>query len=126
MKAFSMNRRSFLKRSSLASLSATTLGALHVAPSKAAAQASQRVRVGVMGLGRGMAHVRAALALPHVELAYVCDVDQQRTSQAIEAAAKSQPQKPKGVADFRRMLDDKELDAVMIAHLILRPLYCYV
>jgi len=115
MKAFSMNRRSFLKRSSLASLSATTLGSLHVAPSKAAAQASQRVRVGVMGLGRGMAHVRAALALPHVELAYVCDVDQQRTSQAIEAAAKSQPQKPKGVADFRRMLDDKELDAVMIA-----------
>ena len=30
-----------------------------------------------MGLGRGMAHVKAALAIPNVELAYVCDVDQQ-------------------------------------------------
>lgn len=109
-----MNRRSFIRQTAKGSLAATALAGFHIGAPRAIGQSSNRIKVGVMGLGRGMAHVKAALAIPNVELAYVCDVDQQRTEKAI-AAAEDQPTKPRGVSDFRRMLDDKELDAVMIA-----------
>lgn len=68
-----------------------------------------------MGLSRGMAHVNNAIASPNVEVAYVCDVDQQRIDRAVSVIEKNNAPKPKGVRDFRRILDDKEVDAIMIA-----------
>jgi predicted dehydrogenase len=82
--------------------------------------------VGVMGTsrdpkggdGRG-SHLAATLAtLPGVHVAYVCDVDQRNVPKAIESVSKQLRDGlalPKGVGDFRRILDDRDVDALVVA-----------
>ena len=82
---------------------------------RAQSSPSSRIVVGVMGLGRGMAHVRNALALKDVEVGAVCDIDETRMNSAMEAVKKTGWDRAKGVGDFRRMLDNKDIDAIMIA-----------
>ena len=76
--------------------------------------ASERVRVAVIGLGRGMDHVKAYLQLSNVELVAVCDTDERRMAAAVETAGKS-GQSPRAVGDFRKLLADSSVDAVSIA-----------
>ncbi|MGY8690587.1 MAG: Gfo/Idh/MocA family protein, partial [Verrucomicrobiales bacterium] len=76
---------------------------------------SNRVRVGVMGLSRGMAHVKSYLEIPGVEVAYLCDVDKRRLESAAQHVAKEQDTKPQTVTDFRKILEDKSIDALSIA-----------
>ena len=69
-----------------------------------------------MGLnGRGMAHIQGFLAVPNVEIAFVCDVDKRALEKAASQVAKKQGKAPKAVHDFRRILDDKEVDVLSIA-----------
>jgi predicted dehydrogenase len=84
---------------------------------------SARVIVGVIGTsrtanggeGRG-AHLAAVLpTLPGVEVAYICDVNESYVGKTVDAVAKKQGKAPKGVGDFRRILDDKSVDAIVIA-----------
>ena len=109
------NRRQFIQLSSLTTATLAANGSLRTTSVRAQAQSSSRIRLGVMGLSRGMAHVNNALAAPNVEVAYVCDVDQQRIDRAVSVVEKSNAPKPRGVRDFRRILDDNEVDAIMIA-----------
>ncbi len=76
---------------------------------------SRVVRVGVMGLGRGMAHVNAYTSIPGVEVAYVCDVDSRRAMSAAQTVEKKTKKRPEMVSDFRRILEDKTVDALSIA-----------
>ena len=64
-----MNRRSFIRQTAKGSLAAAALAGFRIGAPRAIGQSSNRIKVGVMGLGRGMAHVKAALAIPNVELA---------------------------------------------------------
>ena len=68
-----------------------------------------------MGLKRGMAHVRGFQAVPDVEIAYVCDVDQTRMAEGINVANAGQAANAKGVTDFREILDDPSVDILSIA-----------
>jgi len=105
-------RRQFLQSTG----TLATLLALGQAPAVLGAEApSGRVRVGVMGLGRGRDHISAFLQIPNVEIVYVCDVDQRRLAPAVKAIADRTGREPKTTQDFRRMLDDPSLDAVSIA-----------
>ena len=110
-----INRRKFIHKST--AITTFLAGACNFAVKSTSAQGntSRKVRVGVLGLSRGMAHVNNAVASPNVEVAYVCDVDQQRINRAIDVVDKQNAPKPKGVQDFRHMLDDKDVDAIMIA-----------
>jgi predicted dehydrogenase len=108
-----MNRRQFLRRGSALAAAATAAPAVLAADSP-----GKKVVIGVMGLGRGLDHVKACLGLPDVEIAYLCDVDDRRIARAIEEINKSKnkPAKmPQTVKDFRRVLDDKSVDAITIA-----------
>src|SRR5262245_16122181 len=67
-----VHRRQFLQSSG----SLAALLALGQPPAAIGENPSKRLRVGVMGLGRGRDHVQAFLAVPDVEVAYVCDVDE--------------------------------------------------
>ncbi|MBI1842806.1 MAG: Gfo/Idh/MocA family oxidoreductase [Verrucomicrobia bacterium] len=109
-----LTRREFQKT---LALGAVALGASAFAiRSSAAGAPSERLRVAVIGLGRGAAHLDALLAMPDVEVAYVCDVDQRRWSNATALLKKhSERREPKAVQDLRRVLDDKSVDAVFIA-----------
>lgn len=80
-----------------------------------AGQANDRVRVGIMGLGRGRAHGDSFAKLPDCEVAYVCDVDRARAESGANAVATAGGGKPKVVTDFREMLDDKNVDVLSCA-----------
>src|ERR1700733_4199584 len=107
-----LTRRTFLGRSAGfgASLAAAPL------ISRLSGQApSNRVRVGVMGLSRGMHHIDGYLATPGVEVAYVCDVDSRRTDAGLARVKAVQKAPCQGVTDFRRILEDPSIDAISIA-----------
>ena len=112
MKNSTLNRRRFLQRSG-AGVTAAALAKCHSI--RAANQAANKLRVGVMGLGRGMAHVNNYLKISDVEVAYVCDVDDNRTANGLSVVTKSQEAACRGITDLRRMLDDPHLDAISIA-----------
>lgn len=75
----------------------------------------ERIRVGVMGLSRGLDLAKVFAKTPNVEVAYVCDVDQQRIRKAIEILRKEGHSEAKGVEDFRNILDDKNVHALVNA-----------
>jgi len=78
--------------------------------------ANRKLRVGVMGLSRGKAHISNFAKLADVEIAYVCDVDANRLAAGVKHAAAAQGGKePKAVNDFRRILEDKDVDILSIA-----------
>ncbi len=82
---------------------------------KAANAAGRKLRVAVVGLGRGMGHVAALLALPDVEIAYLAELDSSRLERGMKAVSDKQQAPCQGVVDFRKALEDKTLDAVFIA-----------
>lgn len=107
-----MTRRSALQRTA-----ALTLGAAcsSLPTLRAADAASRKLRVAVVALGRGMAHVSALLELGDVEIAYLAEVDPKRLEAGMKAVAQKQSAPCQAVTDFRKCLDDKTLDAIFIA-----------
>lgn len=77
--------------------------------------ANSRLRVGVMGLGRGRGHIKAFLDVPNTEIAYLCDVDENRLVTGASTMKDKQEKEPEKVTDFRRILDDPDIDALSIA-----------
>src|SRR6478672_5637796 len=106
-----LTRRDFLQTSTLAA--AAALSAHVHAGDEPAESPSEVLNCGVMGLGRGLAHVGRILeSKKQAKLAYLCDVDQRRLDAGMKnVESQNKDAKPKLVQDFRRMLDDKSLDA---------------
>jgi predicted dehydrogenase len=99
-------RRRFLKYSA-ASFAAATIAQ----PVSRAASSSEPVRVGIIGCGnQGKAHLRSLTSLKDAQIAYVCDVDQERLGMGAEMANGAKP-----VGDLRHILDDASIDGVTIA-----------
>src|SRR5947209_18486875 len=107
-----MKRRKFLKTASAAGLGL-------VAPRRLAflvPRPSEQVVVAVMGLnGRGTVLARTFARATNAAVAYVCDVDSQVLAKAVTDVAGAQSKAPKGLGDFRRALEDKSVDALVIA-----------
>src|SRR5207253_6484636 len=77
---------------------------------------SEQVVVAVMGLnGRGSVLARTFARTPNALVAYVCDVDAQVLAKSVTQVGEAQARAPKGLGDFRRALDDKSVDALVIA-----------
>ncbi len=104
-----MSRRKFL---------GATAAAVLVAGTRAKGKvfgANDRVRVCVMGLnGRGKSHLGAYTKLENVEVATLCDVDSALFKPTINNFFKDKPA-PKTETDIRRVLEDKDIDAVSMA-----------
>src|SRR6187401_3129878 len=105
------------RRSALQRTAALTLGAaVSSFPNLRAADApGRKLRVAVVGLGRGFSHVSALLKLPDVEVVYLAEVDSKRLERGMKAVTDKQGSSCEGVKDFRTFLGDKTLDAVFIA-----------
>ncbi|MCD6050843.1 MAG: ydgJ 3 [Verrucomicrobia bacterium] len=113
MSSSSLNRRQFVKQTAaLGAIASVAAPNLLLGQAKGA---NARVRVGIMGLGRGRAHVAGYLAVPNVEIAYLCDVDSAKLATVAKDLEKFQSAKPKTVTDFREILNDPEIDAISIA-----------
>ncbi|HEY3440367.1 MAG TPA: Gfo/Idh/MocA family oxidoreductase [Paludibaculum sp.] len=77
---------------------------------------SDRIRVGFIGLnGMGTGRLKGFMQHPDVIAAAVCDLDSNHLDRAAELVEKTQGQKPEKFHDFRKLLERKDLDAVMIA-----------
>ena len=74
------------------------------------------VTIALMGVrGRGQTMARWFGALPDVDFAYICDVDQNVVGPAMEIVEEIKGKRPPLVSDIRRVLDDPSVDAVVMA-----------
>src|ERR1044071_716247 len=90
--------------------------AMAAASQSVIASPNDTIRVATIGLrGRGKDHIKEITAQKNVELVAVCDIDQK----VLEAGAKdveNRTQKaPKTYTDYRKLLEDKSIDAISIA-----------
>ncbi len=116
----SLNRREFMRRSGLATAGTVALrsgGKVLWASESAAtassssAPASDRVRVGVIGIGaRAQEDAHSFAVVPGVELVVAADVYHDRLTRAKELLGN----KLETTNDYRRVLDRKDIDAVLI------------
>lgn len=107
-----MKRRDFVYRSSLAG------AALFTAPNVFSFKGSpgEKVIVGIMGTnGRGEYLAQIYSALTDVEVGYICDVDATVLQRTIEKIKALTGKAPKGFKDVRKLLEEKDLDALVVA-----------
>ncbi len=114
-----ISRRQFLDRSRTTTLGFAA-GATILANAKSArsAPANERLVLGTMGMGGGRGHSLAMgfLERGDCEISHVCDVNRAvHQSRAAAYAAGQGGKRPKCTQDFREMLEDPSVDAVVIA-----------
>ncbi|HMC64671.1 MAG TPA: Gfo/Idh/MocA family oxidoreductase [Gemmataceae bacterium] len=105
------NRREFFKTSAA---SLTALSALTVAG--AADRANEKIVLAVMGVrNRGRDLLHGFSAFDDVEIAYICEVDENVVPAALKSINSRQKKMPKVEKDIRKVLEDKQVTAVAIA-----------
>lgn len=115
-----MNRRQFLKNSALATAS------LSLAPSLVRAQdaastarvpgSNGDIRLAVVGLnGRGKNHFDGFSKLKGVRVVAICDVDSAVLNRIRDLAQKELGSVPETYQDFRKLIENKDIDAVSLA-----------
>lgn len=104
-------RRTFLATTATTSVLAQTGSATE----SSNASDNRNIRVGVMGLGRGLQLATDLAALPNVDVAYLCDADLKRVAAGLKTFEDKLGRKSEGVQDFRRILDDPSIDALVCA-----------
>jgi len=103
-----MKRRLFIKRVA----QTTAVVAVSAAAAQRVLGANERVRVGLIGCGgRGMFDAKLMREAPNVEFAAVCDLYPPHLARAKDWAGSA----AKEYNDFRRLLEQKDIDAVLIA-----------
>ena len=107
-----LNRRSFIKNSAGV---AVALSLPTIIPASAFG-ANDRVSVAVLGVnGRGQNHISGFSNLKNVEVAMLCDPDNNILQERAGEFEKKYGKKVKTEIDLRKVFDDKSIDAVSIA-----------
>jgi len=111
------SRRSFLKKAVAGTVGLTVGGKMLAARSyNAVAGANDLLRIAIIGCNsRGASMAGTFAKQVNAEVIYICDVDEVAMMKGIKAVKEVTGKEPKGVKDFRKVLDDKTLDAVYIA-----------
>ena len=108
------NRRNFLKTTSTAAVG-LSLAATMPIPMSACAGANDKLRCGVIGInGMGFADLAAFLRQKNTECVAICDVDSNVLNKRAAETEKAQGFKPKLYSDYRKLLEDKDVDVVII------------
>ncbi len=112
-----INRRQFGKT---AAVVATAAPLVHASCARAETEKDKPVRIGFVGVGgRGAGMMRYSLGIKGVQVPAVCDVHAGRADAAASAVERTGRKRPElytnGEADFERMMDRDDLDAVFIA-----------
>ena len=107
MKEETIERRQFIKQAAIAG---ATIGLSSYATSRVLG-ANDRIRIGIIGCGdRGQEDLREILKIPNVDFVAAADVYNRRHEQARELAPAVET-----FTDHRRLLDLKDVDAVIAA-----------
>ena len=112
-----LNRRDFLRTTVRGGAGLAALGGISFFPDpQKIFGANDRVRVAVVGLhGQGWVHVKEYSKMPNVEIAAVCDIDENVTRERLAEMEKMGLAKPATFVDIRKLLEDKSIDAISIA-----------
>ena len=113
-------RRDFIKRAGAGSALLAVGGALPGFSASSYSRilgANERINVAIVGVNdRGNALARTfARQNTYCEVAAICDVDSRAIEKCIDSLKEVQTRAPKGEKDFRKTLEDKEIDAIAIA-----------
>jgi len=104
------NRRTFVRTAAMG------LAAGAVFTQRGLTAPSDKLRFGFIGVGRqGTGRLNEFMRQPDVIAAAVCDLDESHVGNAAATVEKVQGHKPEIYHDFRKLLERKDLDAVMIA-----------
>ena len=118
MPSLTVSRRAFLGSVAggvtLSALARPTVSAWPQ-PGQVPAGPSDQIVLGMIGVGRqGTSRMREFLKQPDTRIAAISDVDRDHLDRAVAEAEKIRGQKPKAFADFRRLLDDRDINAVVV------------
>ena len=106
-----MPRREFIRTASLATAGLTIINF----PIRGKLAPSNKVVVAVMGVNsRGAYLAKSFSQLPGVEVGYICDVEEKALQNGM-AALKDAPRQPGVVHDIRKLVTQKDFDALVIA-----------
>jgi predicted dehydrogenase len=93
-----------------------TAGALALASRAWAYAPSERVRVAVVGVkGRGTELAREFARTSGAEVVALCDIDDATFAKPLKEVEKITGKAPRTEKDFRRLLEDKSIDAIAVA-----------
>lgn len=113
------SRRDFLKKSVTGTALFTIGGILPGFSPKSYGNilgANDKVNIGVMGVNsRGFALATNFALQPNFQVTYVSDVDSRAAIKCIDAVEKIQNSKPVNQPDFRKALENKDMDALVVA-----------
>src|SRR5436190_19505882 len=102
-----MNRRYFLMSTAAMASTAATRGI---------ASPNDTVRVACVGVrGQGNSHIGAYSKMPNVEIAAVCDIDENVLNMRLDQIEKNGKKRLAAFTDLRKLLEDKSIDAISIA-----------
>lgn len=108
------NRRNFVKK-----MVVGTTGIIAGAPLISRGNilgANERVRIAVMGVkNRGKSLSKTLTGIKNAEIVYMCDVDSDALKKGINTVEGLTGKAPVGIEDFRKALDDKNIDALVVA-----------
>ncbi|MES2796722.1 MAG: Gfo/Idh/MocA family oxidoreductase [Bacteroidota bacterium] len=112
------SRRNFLKKASSGAAVLTIGGILPAFSARSYNQiigANDKINVACMGVNsRGLAVGKNFASQKICEVLHVCDVDSRASLICIDAIEKIQQKKPQNTPDFRKALEDKNLDALIV------------
>jgi len=115
----SNSRRDFIKKSvgiSLAAAAGSIIPDYSALSYSRIKGANERIRVSVMGVNsRGTALAQSFAIQENCDVLHICDVDSRAIQKCIEELANFQQLKAKGYSDFRKSLESKDIDAMVIA-----------
>ena len=112
----SINRRTFIKKSAVAS-AGVVVGAPAIRSFSARKNsAADTLNVAVIGVhGRGIEHYTQLSKIPNVKIAVLCDCVETLLPKAVAEVEKLTGYKPATETEFRKVLDNKDIHAVTIA-----------
>jgi predicted dehydrogenase len=110
-----LTRRQFVRKSSTRAAALMAAGPF-LKTGAAANSPNETIQVAVMGIrSRGAAHAATLSKLPNVNVAALCDIDEGLFAKAVANVEKISGRKPTTETDIRKILENKEIDAISIA-----------
>lgn len=111
-----LSRRNFLQQTTLLAGAAALSGPFIRSVRAGEPGPNDKIRVGLIGSGNmGRGDLECFLDFPDVECVMIADLDEGMTAQGLEVCEKKGRKRPDTTKDFRRMLERKDVDAVLIA-----------
>lgn len=115
----SQNRRNFIKKASTGAAGIAFSGSINAMSAKSYSHifgANDHINCALFGVhSRGKAHVKALHADGNAKLVYNCDVDGKILKEHSAWCQENIGYIPKTEKDFRKVLEDKDVDAIFIA-----------